>query len=69
MKDEIGSERLFNSREARELLGHISERTFRELTKTGALPAVKQGAFVYVRKSAIEAYIAALPAVADRIAS
>jgi excisionase family DNA binding protein len=69
MKTEIASERLYNSREARELLGGISERTFRELTKNGSLPAVKQGAFVYVRKSAIEAYIAALPAVAEPVAS
>jgi hypothetical protein len=58
-------ERLYNSREARELLGGISESKFRQLTKSGELPAKKQGAFVYVPQSAIDAYIAALPPATD----
>lgn len=58
-------ERLYNSREARELLGGISESKFRQLTKSGALRAKKQGAFVYVPQSAIDAYIAALPPAAE----
>jgi hypothetical protein len=53
--------RLFNSREARELLGGISESTFRRLTGSGRLEARKQGVFVYVSQSAIDAYIARLP--------
>jgi helix-turn-helix protein len=56
------SERLYNSREARQLLGGISVSKFRQLTKSGELAAKKQGAFVYVPQSAIDAYIAALPA-------
>jgi hypothetical protein len=58
--------RLYNSRDARQLLGGISESTFRRLTaKGGALEAVKQGAFVYVSQRAIDAYINALPAAAE----
>lgn len=53
--------RLYNSREARELLGGISERKFRQLTADGLLRAKKQGAFVYVSQDAIDAYIASLP--------
>ncbi len=62
---ETKPERLYNSREARELLGGISESKFRQLTKSGELGAKKQGAFVYVPQSAIDAYIAALPPAAE----
>jgi predicted DNA-binding transcriptional regulator AlpA len=57
--------RLYNSRETRELLGGISESTFRKLTASGELPARKIGAFVYVEQSAIDAYIGGLPYVVD----
>lgn len=62
---ETNPERLYNSREARELLGGISESKFRQLTKSGDLPAKKQGTYVYVPQSAIDAYIAALPPAAE----
>jgi excisionase family DNA binding protein len=52
---------LYDSREARVLLGGISERTFRKLTASGALRTVKQGARVYVRRQDLEAYVAGLP--------
>lgn len=58
------AERLYNSQEARTLLGGISESKFRQLTRTGELRAVKQGAFVYVPQSAIDEYISRLPAAA-----
>jgi hypothetical protein len=61
----LGTERLYNSREARELLGGISESKFRQITKSGELFAKKQGAYVYVPQSAIDAYIAALPPAAE----
>lgn len=61
-------ERLYNSREARELLGGISESKFRQLTKSGALRAKKQGAFVYVPQSAIDEYINALPSATETAA-
>jgi hypothetical protein len=57
-------DRLFNSVEVRRLLGDISEPKFRQLTKSGELPARKQGSRVYVRQSAIQAYIDALPSPA-----
>jgi hypothetical protein len=57
--------RLYNSREARELLGGISESTFRRLTASGDLEAKKQGAFVYVSQRALEAYIEQLPTVSE----
>lgn len=57
--------RLYNSRETRELLGGISESTFRKLTSSGQLRAKKQGVFVYVEQSAIDAYIAGLPTLID----
>lgn len=60
--DDDGPERLYNSREVREAL-NISERTLRELTASGRLPAVKQGAFIYVRKSVLQNYVRSLPPV------
>lgn len=56
--------RLYNSQEARELLGGISVRQFRRLTSSGALRALKQGAFVYIPKDALDEYIASLPTLA-----
>lgn len=53
--------RLYNSREVRELLGGISVRSFRRLTSSGALKAIKQGAYVYVSEDALNAYITGLP--------
>lgn len=64
-KATVAAGRLYNSREARERLGGISESTFRRLTATGELPAVKQGAYVYVTQDAINDYIAALPSVGE----
>jgi hypothetical protein len=62
--------RLYNSQEARALLGGISESTFRRLTggRDGQPPrlrAVKQGAYVYVPQDAIDEYIASLPSAAE----
>lgn len=50
--------RLYDSFEARELLGGISEPTFRRLTKTRQLRTVKIGRNVYVEPDAIEEFIA-----------
>lgn len=58
-------ERLHDSREARKILGGISEWYFRQLTKSGELRSVKQGRYVYVPQSAIDEYIAALPSAAE----
>ncbi len=60
-----GVDRLINSIEARQILGNISESKFRALTKSGDLPAQKQGTYVYVRESVIRAYIDALPPAAE----
>jgi len=62
--------RLYNSQEARVLLGNISESTFRRLTSSRdgqppKLRAVKQGTYVYIRQDVIDEYIASLPAAAD----
>lgn len=61
-----GPNRLYNSQEARVLLGNISESTFRRLTSSrngepSKLRAVKQGSYVYVPQDAIDEYIASLP--------
>jgi excisionase family DNA binding protein len=50
--------RLYDSVEARELLGGISEPTFRRLTAAGELPVVRIGRKVYVEPAAIEEFIA-----------
>jgi hypothetical protein len=61
----VHGNRLYNSKEARALLGGISERTFRALTASKALTTKRQGARVYVSQEAIDAYIAALPSATD----
>lgn len=74
VSDERKLQRLYNSQEARVLLGGISESTFRRLTarsRDGQPPrlrAVKQGAYVYVPQDAIDEYIASLPTVANSAA-
>jgi hypothetical protein len=65
--------RLYNSQEARVLLGGISESTFRRLTsrRDGQPPrlrAVKQGAYVYISQAAIDEYIASLPSAVEEAA-
>lgn len=51
--------RLYDSVEARELLGGISEPTFRRLTKAKELRVVRIGVKVYVEPEAIDEFIAA----------
>lgn len=55
-------DRLFNSAEVRERLGGISESTFRRMCRDKEIDFVKQGTFVYVRASALQAYIDSLAA-------
>lgn len=57
----IAGRRLYNSVQARELLGGISERKFRQLTKSGRLATKKDEGRVFVEQSAIDAYIDSLP--------
>jgi excisionase family DNA binding protein len=51
--------RLYDSLEARDLLGGISESMFRRLTGSGELPSVKIGRKVYIEPATIEEFIAA----------
>ncbi len=53
--------RLYNSVQARELLGGISERKFRQLTKSGRLRTRKDEGRVFVEQTAIDDYIESLP--------
>jgi hypothetical protein len=53
--------RLYNSKQARELLGGISERKFRQLTASGRLVTKKDEGRVFVEQSSIDAYIDSLP--------
>jgi hypothetical protein len=54
---------VYNSREARFLLGDISEPMFRKLTKSGELRARKIGSFVYVEPAEIERFVKSRPFV------
>lgn len=61
--------RLYNSQEARVLLGNISRSTFHKLITSGRLEALKQGTFLYVSQAAIDAYIDSLPKVTSEDAA
>lgn len=54
---------LLNLVDARAALGGISDKQIRNLIRSGDLPAVYQGARIYVTPAAIDAYVASLAAV------
>lgn len=57
--------RLYSSREARKLLGGISETTFRKLVISGELPARRRGRHIVIPRADLARYIDELPKFVD----
>lgn len=56
--------RLYDSVEVRELLGGLSESTFRRMCRNEEIKTVKQGSRVYVEADELDAYIERLRSAA-----